>query len=384
MNPDAAVVVADPVGFVEQPALNQARYAHAMATVSSGGVVVAGGFSGTTMLASVELRDGVTGMWTEQAPMRVGRANFTATPLNNGTVLLAGGGRDSANGIGNGTSLTASTDLFNLQTGQTQAGPDLALPRSHHTATLLSDGRVLISGGTAAPEDLGAAYADARAQCEIFDPATQQFTATGPLNTARFHHRAAVLPDQRVVVVGGFNPDAGGVLASCEIWDPATGQWSVSGNLQAGARFRFGIASLADGRVMVAGGTGNLGFTAAVEFFSPTQGTWSAGPAIEAAANSFPLVALRSGRVLRAGGYQYSAISGGKNLDTSALLETDQSAWTAVAPLKKARWSHTAALLDSGDVLVVGGAQQFPIGVLAMDSVELSTSDTAALDVTLP
>src|SRR5215831_19781167 len=95
---------------------------------------------------------------------------------------------------------------------QVQPLDNLATPRTGHTATALSDGRILITGGRDADGHLVAAS-------EIFDPETQVSTASAPLNTARVDHSGTVLADGRVLVAGGSNDS--GALSSAEIFDPA-------------------------------------------------------------------------------------------------------------------------------------------------------------------
>ena len=120
---------------------------------------------------------------------------------------------------------------------------DLHFKRRFHTATLLSDGQVLIAGG----EYNG----DFRASTEIYNPGKNQSTDTANLNTARSNHTATLLPDGRVLVVGGEN--AGTFLATAEIYDPTADTWTVMASLNA-ARSNHTATLLPDGRVLVAGG----------------------------------------------------------------------------------------------------------------------------------
>jgi N-acetylneuraminic acid mutarotase len=127
--------------------------------------------------------------------------------LPNGRVLVAGGSNAGA---------LASAALYDPATGTWTATGPLATGRYTHTATLLSDGRVLVAGGTVGP----------LASAEIYNPATGQWTATGSLATAREAHTATLLPNGMVLVVGGSSGSTR--FASAELYDPATGLWSAT------------------------------------------------------------------------------------------------------------------------------------------------------------
>src|ERR1051326_1810020 len=92
--------------------------------------------------------------------------------------------------------------------------------RRFHTASLLPNGKVLVSGGTPLAQ---------AATSELYDPATLSWTNSGMLNTARELHTATVLADGRVMVTGGQN--ASRILAATEIYDPAGGAWTNVGLL---------------------------------------------------------------------------------------------------------------------------------------------------------
>ena len=124
----------------------------------------------------------------------------------------------------------------------TGTGP-LTTARDYHTATLLPNGRVLVSGGSSGTAALPSA--------ELYDPATGTWTAAGTLGTPRYNHTATLLPDGRVLVSGGYSGTA--ALTSAELYDPATGIWSVTGSL--GTPCDYHTATLLpNGRVLVSGG----------------------------------------------------------------------------------------------------------------------------------
>src|SRR5438445_5848069 len=153
------------------------------------------------------------GTWAPMADLNQPRADHTATLLANGTVLVAGG-RDAA-----GQPL-ASAEIYDPATGAyTLLASPLPAPVWGHTANRLSDGTVLIAGGTG---DGGLPVAAA----QLFDPATGAFTALDPLRTPRRRHAATLLPDGRVVLVGGT--DGGEPLASFEVYDPTTRTFSLA------------------------------------------------------------------------------------------------------------------------------------------------------------
>ena len=93
------------------------------------------------------------------------------------------------------------------------------------------------------------------------------------MNTGRRWGAAILLSDGRVLVTGGFS-DTIGYLDTTEIYDPALGTWSPTG-----AMSRMGCLHtatlLADGRVLVSGGAGANGLEATTEIYNPALGTWS-------------------------------------------------------------------------------------------------------------
>ena len=138
--------------------------------------------------------------------------------------------------------------------------------RFSHTATLLADGKVLVTGG------FGTSSGDQLASAELYDPATGTWTFTGTLNTARAIHTATLLPDGRVLVAGGFNDNIH--LASAELYDPASGTWTVTHRLNQG-RYLHTATLLPSGEVLVAGGISDVHSLASAEVYDPVTGTWT-------------------------------------------------------------------------------------------------------------
>ncbi len=170
---------------------------------------------------------------TSDTSLSVARKGHTATLLTDGRVLIAGG--ENASG------LVIQAEIFDPSAGTFSVTGNLNNSRADHSATRLADGRVLIAGGRS---DLGALNTT-----EIFDPTSGTFTGGPNLNNARSGQSATVLGDGRIVLAGG---DASG---SVEIYDPQANAFtSLSANMSA-PRAQHGAALLNDGRILFAGGT---------------------------------------------------------------------------------------------------------------------------------
>jgi N-acetylneuraminic acid mutarotase len=133
--------------------------------------------------------------------------------------------------------------------------------RAFHTATVMSDGRVLVAGGESdGSSRIGSA--------DIFDPQSNKWTTTGSMAQPRSGAMSALLPDGRVIVVGGLGANT--ILASAEIYDPQTGTWS-SGPSMTTPRVSGAIVTLPSHKIMVAGGADST----STEVLDPSTMTWS-------------------------------------------------------------------------------------------------------------
>jgi N-acetylneuraminic acid mutarotase len=229
---------------------------------------------------------------------------------------------------------------------------ELNEPRHSHTATLLPDGRVLIAGGT------GTAVGSILDSFEIFDPVTDTWTLPAEtLNQARTGHTATLLPDGRVLVVGGFL-EGMPFSDSVEIFDPVTETWELTtGTLNQGRRSHTATL-LVDGRVLIAGGVGSgVGWTSSVEIFDPATETWELSTETlnqERADHTATL--LSDGRVLVAGGYGVVNGTGFlQELVGTEVFDPVTESWTSMGDLAEPRKWHAATLLPDGRVLVAGG-----------------------------
>lgn len=184
--------------FSPTGSLHEARYLHTATLLPNGKVLVVGGYGTTSSLASAELYDPATGHFTDAGFLSYARRVHTATALPNGNVLLAGGYDGERGSIGN-------AELYDWRTGTFSiVSPTLGSPRYNHKATLLPNGRVLLIGGTSTPPGGIADSGPLLASGELFDPATGVFVPTrGSLAAPRAYHAQALLPDGKVLVVGG-------------------------------------------------------------------------------------------------------------------------------------------------------------------------------------
>jgi hypothetical protein len=289
-----------------------------------GRVLIVGGLTGTgVVVPTAEIYDPATGKFTRTGSLNTPRQMNTATLLQDGRVLITGGDVLKPIGSTNGTGvalmayhagstgqtlqytatqplvLLASAEIYDPKTGKFSLTGSMTRPREDSTATLLPDGRVLVSGNIGG-SDPANPFTDKTA--EIYDPATGKFTLTAPLNIARSMAIATVLSDGRILVIAG---SADG--KSCELYDPNTGKFTLTGSLSI-ARFGFTSTLLLNGRVLITGGAlmNVAGVTASAELYDPTTGTFTVGSAMATAREDAAATRLPDGRVLIGGGLGYS------------------------------------------------------------------------------
>jgi hypothetical protein len=268
----------------------ETRYGHTATLLPDGRVLVAGGiasFATGEVLASAEVYDPGTGAWTGAATMTGTRHGHTASLLSDGMVLVAGGQRSALGDTGGTTHPVgvASTEIYDPATGSWAAPREM--PRPHATdsltATVLLDGRVLLVGSSA----------------QLYDPATASWATTSPMERGRFGHTATLLRDGRVLVAGlGFPlwPDAA-------LYDPQTDSWTRTSDMNE-RRAWFAAGLLPDGRVLVTGsGDGGYGGSPSAELYDPASGTWTLTPDMLSAHGYHEGVTLDDGRFLVVGGF---------------------------------------------------------------------------------
>lgn len=319
------------------------RAEHTATLLPDGRVLVTGGFNQQYIAegpdsqpASALLYDPATGSWVQTGSMDSGRILHTATLLQDGRVLIAGGALRLDPGTSN--VILSSAEVYDPATGTFTPTGSMNTPRHNHIAVLLPDGKVLIAGGSG--------EGDALASAELYDPSTGAFTLTGSMSLVRHVGGAVLLPDGTVLYAGGnINTSP---TATATLYHPDTGMWTDTGSMVV---TKFGTPSptlLGNGQVLIQGGFGavesmNL---ASAELYDPTTGTFRLTGAMANRRNgALTATRLDDGRVLVAGGPGASA----------EIYDSATENWLAVGSMCSSRQSHTATLLPNGLVLVVGG-----------------------------
>ncbi|MER6197680.1 kelch repeat-containing protein [Streptomyces sp. NPDC001586] len=330
--------------------------------LADGRVLIAGGADGRlTAQDGTALFDPRSGVWAGAAPLRETRQTHTTTVLADGRVLVAGG-------CGGPVSYPARAldcaEVYDpVERSWSDAGR-MGQARCGHSATRLPDGRVLVAGGTAArSRDSERSLASA----ELFDPASGRWTPTGTMLDARSLHPAVALPDGGVLVAGGWATTrhdwrGGAGLAYCERYDPASGRWSATGSFVA-ARAGHRLTALADGTVLATGGgdpdAGSQGLLdpysrATTERYDPATGAWSREADMPCGRALHQAVCLPTGEVLVMGGA--NDILGEAGYLSAARYDPRFGTWSEVPGMAVGRLSFAAAVLADGRVLVAGGA----------------------------
>ena len=232
-----------------------------------------------------------SGTFTVTGSMSTVRTNDTATLLNNGEVLVAGGAFG-------GTPTLTSAELYNPATGTFTRTGSMTTGRVQASAALLGNGQVLIAGG-------------GTSTAELYNPAKGKFTATGSMDVGRRQSNAVTLADGDVLVTSGIA--AGGPFA--EVYHAATGTWSdATGGLATclavqDCRFYSSETLLANGNVLVAGGmTGlasNPSTTTAAMLYNPATNAWTATGAMNTDRGQQTATLLNNGQVLVTGGISF-------------------------------------------------------------------------------
>lgn len=325
-------------GFTPTGSMSAGRANLTATALQNGLVLVAGGYNSNGVLSSAELYDSNTGTFAATGSMSTERMDFTGSALQSGKVLVAGG--QLAGGA------AASAELYDPDTGEFTSVGSMAIARYRHTATLLPDGTVLVAGG--------ASGGTALATAELYDPATGAFTPTGnDMSSARIAATATLLGNGKVLIAGGAA--SGSTLATAELYDPATKTFTPTGSMTV-PRDSHTASLLQDGTVLVAAGDCTAsgapcdGFSAtSAEQYDPIAETFSRTGDMRMGRSRQTATVLQNGLVLIAGGDR------GQSVADNELYDPATRSFTTTGEMQVGRTAHAAVLLPSGEVLIVGG-----------------------------
>jgi hypothetical protein len=271
----------------------------------------------------------------------------TADVLSDGRVIVTGGGWIS-------TPYGATRILE--PSGGFSPGPRMIVARTQHTSTQLTTGKLLLVGGvptTVTPI------------AELFDPVTGDSQPVSGAWTARYNHAAALLPGDRVLVCGGsegnvnpFGVATNPALATAAVYDPKAQTFTATGTL-ATAREYAQATPLPDGRVVITGGAAPANPTGYVEIYDPQTGHFDDGGQLQVPRMFHSATLLPNGLILLAGGM---ADSMGTRTDSAELYDPKAKTSRLLKPLFRPRALHAAVWMpEAKKVLLFGSAIDNPL-----------------------
>ena len=274
------------------------------------------------------------GQWTLWSPMSTGRAKHTSTLLGNDTVLLCGG------------SDLPTCDLWDQVTGTfITLAQNMSSPRVSHTATLLSNSKVLICGG------FSPNVRTTVRSCDVYDPSSMTFTATGQMSDTRSQHVATLLGNGLVLVCSGF--DIAAFSKTCEIYSSVLGTWATTGSLST-AHVSGRATLLANNQSVLICGGSNGTWLATCEIYDAATGVFTA------ASNMIDSRALHTANLLP-GGLQVLACGGdiccsGTPIRRCEVYNIGTNSWAATQPMSIVRSSHVSSLFLETNIVICGGS----------------------------
>ena len=271
--------------------------------------------------------------------LNVGRQGHRATLLDDGRVLITGG--FSIN--------ISTTDRAEVYIENVQQFVELTNRQVHdrasHTATKLNDGRVLLAGGWF---EGSPGINSVRNSAELFNPVTNTFTRVGDMTKQRADHAALLLPDGRVLITGGSRPTSPTFLEDlddAEVFDPTTGTFTALEASMTHTRATHGMVEATPGKFVLGGGS-DADFRHG-RFDTTTMLFEDIGAAASDRGRFGPAVAaFDSGGVV---------IAGGDTLGTVVYVDTGGRVIQTGSGMNAARSYATAVRIKPDQILIAGG-----------------------------
>jgi hypothetical protein len=341
------------------------------ATLLIGAGVIGVSMAGGWLVTPTPMPTALLGVTTPSASpaAQMAAAGASATLLADGRVLIAGGSSHQGWSVHGGVFYPETTTDLNSaglydHTSRTftPTGP-MTVARVGHIAVRLSDGRVLVAGGSAGPPLRSA---------ELYDPATGTFSPTGPMTDAGVWTAVRLL-DGRVLVTGrSHSGEIAGEIAG-EIYDPSSGTFSPTGPIAFGGFVEIATL-LADGRVLIAGGLVDMGVcSASAGIFDPKTDTFSPTGSMTAPRCGGTATLLQDGRVLMTAGVMWPSSSGRTNQSSAEIFDPKTGTFSPTGSPADGGTGQTATLLADGRVLVAGGTASTDLTVASAELYDPAT-----------
>lgn len=340
-----------PGTFALTAKMTTGRYWHTSTTLVDGRVLIAGGYDGTTALATVEIYDATTGEFTQVTDMNTARYGHSAVLLATGNVLVTGGINAA------GTYLNGAEEYDPIagtwdNTVNSMVVPAAAVNRAFHQSALQSDDRVVVWSGRNTATTTTLTY-------HIYDPVARTFSnsiAIPTANTSRDGFSIIGVDGGKFIILGGsFANDGTGVMVdTCQVYssDAGNGVVADSGNLLAG-RYWPGAVRLEDNTVFICGGSADVNVWTSCDIYDPGTGLVSNAGDMSEARRRHIAALLDDGKVLIAGG---ESLNPTRISQTAEIFDPDTNGFAYTSgSMNYKRYFHTYNTLPDGKIMIIGG-----------------------------
>lgn len=340
--------------FSTSGSLVKSRIAHTMTLLNNGKVLIVGGYtSGGNLIPNnqtAEIYDPSTGMFTATGGLSISRYSHTATLLLNGKVLITGGY--------NGSNVLTTSELYDPSSGSFTLTGNLGIGRDSHTATLLPNGNVAIIGGSV---HIGTSSVQG---VEIYNSTLGTFTIVGSMTTPRMNHTSSLLLNNKILIAGGYGINSVyTTLSSAELFDYVSYTFTPINSMSVPRRQHL-ATTLSNNKILISGGYNQSTELNTTEIFDPSSNTFSSSGNFITSKSGYTATLINNGKVLFIGGLIMASETNG-----AELYDPTTDLFTATGPLNTGRYLHAAVLLPNGSVFVSGG--RVSAGNVAISSSEI-------------